>query len=108
MRNELEQLIVKHGSFWIVSLVAVAISKMYSREKQTFRTVARSLLASVAISFIVVEHLASKETTSTIFIYVFVSSMLSDVIVESVMGLGRKIKDDPSFLAKFLPWGGKK
>lgn len=108
MRNELEQLIVKHGAFWVVALVAVAISKLYSKEKQTIKTVLRSLLASLAISFIVVEQLAPEKSTSTIFIYVFVVGILSDVIIEVIMSLGKKIKDDPSVLSKYLPWGNKK
>lgn len=108
MRNELEQLMMKHGAYWVVALVAVAISKMYSREQQTIKTVLRSLLAALVISFILVEQLAPEKATSTIFIYVFVTGILSDVIIEVIMSLGKKIKEDPSIIFKYLPWGNKK
>ena len=108
MRNEFEQFVVKHGAYWAVALVAVAIGKLYSREKQTIKSVLRSALAALAISFIVVEQFAGSVEQSTVFTYVFVASILSDVIVEMIMGLGIRIKEDPSLLTKFLPWGNKK
>ena len=108
MRNEFEQFVVKHGAYWVVALVAVAIGKLYSREKQTIKTVLRSVLASLAISFIVVEQFTGSVDQSTVFMYVFVSSILSDVIVEMIMALGIRLKEDPSLLTKFLPWGNKK
>lgn len=108
MRNELEQFVVRHGAYWVVALVAVAIGKLYSREKQTIKTVLRSVLASLAISFIVVEQFTGSVEQSTVFMYVFVASILSDVIVEMIMGLGIRIKEDPSLLTKFLPWSNKK
>lgn len=108
MRNEFEQFVVKHGAYWVVALVAVAIGKLYSREKQTIKTVLRSSLSALAISFIVVERFSGSVEQSTVFMYVFVASILSDVIVEMIMGLGIRIKEDPSLLMKFLPWGNKK
>lgn len=112
MRNEFEQLMLKHGANWVVALVAVAISKMYSREPQTVKTVLRSLLAALVISFMVVEQFAPEKPTSTIFIYVFVTSILVDVIIDVIMTVGlsaaKKIKEDPSVLSKYLPWGNKK
>lgn len=114
MRNEFEQFVAKHGAYWVVALVAVAIGKLYSREKQTIKTVLRSVLASLAISFIVVEQFTGsvEQSTrsveqSTVFMYVFVASILSDVIVEVLMRLGVRIKEDPSLLTRFLPWGNK-
>ena len=108
MRNEFEQFVIKHGGYWVVALVAVAIGKLYSREKQTIKTVLRSVLASMAISFMVVEQFTGSVEQSTVFMYVFVASILSDVIVEVLMGLGVRIKEDPSLLTRFLPWGNKK
>ena len=108
MRNELEQFVVKHGAFWVVAVVAVAISKLYSREKQTIKTILRSILASLAISFMVVEQFSGSVEQSTVFMYVFVASILSDVIVEVLMRLGVRIKEDPSLLTRFLPRGHKK
>lgn len=108
MRNEFEQFVIRHGAYWVVALVAVAIGKLYSREKQTIKTVLRSVLASLAISFIVVEQFTGSVEQSTVFMYVFVASILSDVIVEMIMALGIRLKEDPSLLTKFLPWGNKK
>lgn len=104
MRDEFEQFVVKHGAYWVVALVAVAIGKLYSREKQTIKTVLRSVIASLAISFMVVEQFNGSAAQSTVFMYVFVASILSDVIVEVLMGLGVRIKEDPSLLTRFLPW----
>lgn len=108
MRNELELFVIKHGAYWVVALVAVAIGKLYSREKQTIKSILRSALAALAISFIVVEQFSGSVEQSTVFMYVFVASMSADVIVEIIMGLGIRIKEDPSLLTKFLPWGNKK
>lgn len=108
MRNDFEQFMVKHGAYWVVALVAVAISKLYSREKQTIKTVLRSVIASLAISFMVVEQFTGSVEHSTVFMYVFVTSILSDVIVEVLMGLGVRVKEDPSLLTRFLPWVNKK
>ena len=112
MRNELEQLMIKHGAYWVVALVAVVISKMYSRERQTLKTVVRSVFASLVISYIAVEILSASKPEGTVFMYVFVASILSDVIFDVVMTVGtsvaKKIKDDPSVLVKYLPWGSKK
>ena len=47
MRDELEQMIVKHGLPWVVALAAVAVSKLYSKERQTLVTIIRSLIASL-------------------------------------------------------------
>ena len=56
----------------------------------------------------VVEQSTGSVEQSTVFMYVFVASILSDVIVEVLMGLGVRIKEDPSLLTRFLPWGNKK
>lgn len=107
MRNELEAFIVKHGAYWVVALVAVAIGKLYSKERHTIKTILRSVLASLCITFLVVEKYAGVVEQSTVFAYVFFLSILSDVVVETIMGWGVRIKEDPSLLTKFLPWSKK-
>lgn len=107
MRNDFEAFVLKHGAYWVVALVAVAISKLYSKERHTIKTIFRSVLASLGITFIVVERYAGTVEQSTVFAYVFFLSILSDVIVEVIMGLGVRIKEDPSLLTRFLPWSKK-
>ena len=108
MRNELELLIVQHGSYWVVALVAVAISKFYSDTRVRVRDVAKSLVAALAISYVSVEYFEAKVEPSTILIVVFVLSYLSDVVMYLLQHVGSKIKEDPSLLLKFLQRGNKK
>ena len=105
MRDELEQMIVKHGLPWVVALAAVAVSKLYSKNRQTLVTVIRSLIASLLITFLIVENQADA-SRSTTYAMVALAAMLSDYIVEAIMALGQRIKDDPSVIKKWF--GGDK
>lgn len=105
MRDELEQMMVKHGVPWVIALVAVAVSKMYSKERQTLITILRSIVASLLITFLVVES-QTETSRATLFVLVALAAMLSDFIVEAVMTLGQRIKEDPSIIRKWFG-GGK-
>lgn len=105
MRDDLEQMLMKHGVPWVVALAAVAISKLYSNERQTLVTILRSILASLLITFLVVENQPGT-SREMLFVLVALAAMLSDFIVEAVMSLGQRIKDDPSIIARWF--GGRK
>lgn len=105
MRDELERLAATHGLSWIVALVSVAVSKAFSQKRETAMTVLRSLVASLLITFLIVENQPDMNR-GALFISVALAAMLSDYIVEAVMGLGEKIKRDPSVLLKWF--GGRK
>lgn len=107
MREELEQLFLKHGSYWVVALVGVALSKLYSKEIHTLKTILRSVLASLVFTYVFVEVYSGKMDKSTVLVYVIAISFLVDVIAEMVMAFGLRIKEDPSLLTKFLPWSKK-
>lgn len=100
-----EKLLIAHAPFWVVALLAVMISKLYSKEKQTIRTIVRSLLASLVISFIMVEEFGGQVSQGQMFAYVFAASVSCDVIVEVVMSFGAKLREDPSIILKLFPWG---
>ena len=107
MRDELERFAATHGLPWAISLAAVAITKLYSKERQTFITVTRSLLASLLITFLVVESSSGMER-GTLFIAVALAAALADFIVEAIMAMGQRIKEDPTLITRYLPWGPKK
>ncbi|MEG1651963.1 MAG: hypothetical protein RRZ38_12210 [Hafnia sp.] len=44
----------------------------------------------------------------TLFIAVALAAALADFIVEAVMVMGQRIKEDPTLITKYLPWGPKK
>ena len=102
MRNEIEQMFTKYGSYWVIALFAVVVAKMFSKEPQTIRTVVRSLLGSIIITILIVENAAS--TPGIMFCYVVVGGILTDVIFESTIAFGVKVKEDPSILFKYVPW----
>ena len=99
MRNEFESFIVRYGSYWAIALLAVAISKLYSKEKQTVKTVLRSMLSSLVISYIIVEKTNGSIESGELITYIFLAGLCSDFIVEGCMKLG------PAFINRFF--GGK-
>ena len=105
MRDELERMIAMHGVPWIVALVAVAVVKMFSKERQTVITIIRSLMAALLIAFLVVENQAGM-SRGELFLAVALTAALSDFIVEAVLLLGVKIKQDPTIITRFF--GGRK
>lgn len=104
MRNDLEQGIAKHGLPLVVALMGALLGKLYSREKETWLTFGRSMLAAAMGSFLLVEQFNGKMEYSMIFVYVFVVAFLSDVIMQSLNMLGAKLKEDPTLLTKIFPW----
>lgn len=106
MRDGFEKFLVSHGAAWAVALVSVAVTKLYSKDSQTAITILRSIIASLLITFLVVES-SDGASRGTLFITIALASALSDYIVESVLVMGEKIKDDPSLITKYLPWGRK-
>ncbi|MGL4755958.1 MAG: hypothetical protein ACRCXB_26675 [Aeromonadaceae bacterium] len=107
MRDEFERFAAAHGIPWVIALAAVAITKLYSKERQTFVTIIRSLLASLLITFLVVESSNGMER-GTLFVAVALAAALADFIVEAVLAAGLRIKEDPSLITRYLPWGPKK
>lgn len=107
MRDEFERFAAAHGIPWVIALAAVAITKLYSKERQTFVTIIRSLLASLLITFLVVESSSGMER-GTLFVAVALAAALADFIVEAVLAAGLRIKEDPSLITRYLPWGPKK
>lgn len=108
MRNDVEQEVAKHAVPMVVALMGALLGKMYSKEKETWFTVLRSVLAAVTCSFLFVETYGDKVEASTVAIYVFIAAFLSDVIMQTLQILGARIKEDPSLLTKYLPWSNKK
>ena len=90
MRNEIELLIAKHGSFWLLALLSAAISKLYAKEKetQTTKTVLRSILASMVLSYVIVEWVGTSQQT---IIYVFIGGLCVDPIVRMFMKVGPEL-----------------
>ena len=105
MRDELERMAATHGLPWIVALVAVAVSKAFSKKRETSLTVLRSLVASALITFLIVENRTDMDR-GVLLVSIALAAMLSDYIVEAVMSLGERVKQDPSVLIRWF--GGKK
>lgn len=105
MRDELERLVATHGVPWLIALVAASVGKAFSNKRETAATVLRSLIASLLITFLIVEN-QPELGRGPLFISIALAAMLSDYIVEAVMGLGERIKKDPSIILKW--WGGKR
>lgn len=111
MRNELEKLLAEHGSYWIVALFSVGVSKLYAREDQNLRTIIRSFLAAVLYSYLFVEFSRDRIDAWVIIVSVAAGSFIIDAIVEALVILQARIKKDPTIILKFIPYlnkGGKK
>lgn len=105
MRDELERLAATHGVPWLIALVAVTVSKAFSQKREAAMTVFRSVIASLLITFLIVENQPALDR-GPLFISIALAAMLSDYIVEAVMGLGERIRKDPSILVRWF--GGRK
>ena len=105
MRDEFERLAATHGIPWLIALVAVSVSKAFSNKRETAMTVLRSVIASLLITFLIVESQPHLDR-GPLFISVALAAMLSDYIVEAVMGLGERIRKDPAILVRWF--GGRK
>ena len=105
MRDELERLVATHGTPWLIALVAASVSKAFSNKRETAMTVLRSVIASLLITFLIVENQPHLER-GALFVSIALAAMLSDYIVEAVMGLGERIRKDPAILVRWF--GGRK
>ena len=101
MRDELERLAATYGAPWVVALVSVVVSKSFSNKRETAMTVLRSVIASLLITFLIVENQSHLER-GALFVSIALASMLSDYIVEAVMGLGERIRKDPAILLRWF------
>lgn len=111
MRNELEKLLAEHGSYWVVALISVAISKMYTQEDQTFKTIIRSFLAATLFSFLFVLYSGGALDEWLVYAAIAIGSFIIDGIAEALAKLRARIKEDPTIILKFIPYlnkGGKK
>lgn len=111
MRNELEKLIAEHGSYWMAALVAVAVSKLYAQEDQTFKTIIRSFLAATLFSFLFVLYSAGRLDDWLVYAVIVIGSFIIDGVAEALAKLRARIKEDPTIILKFIPYlnkGGKK
>ncbi|AUM58633.1 hypothetical protein phiP47_005 [Plesiomonas phage phiP4-7] len=94
-----------------MALVAVAISKLYTQEDQTFKTIIRSFLAATLFSFLFVLYSANGMSEWMIYATIVVGSFIIDGIAEALAKLRARIKEDPTIILKFIPYlskGGKK
>ena len=105
MRDELERLAATHGIPWLIALVAASVGKAFSNRRETAMTVLRSVIASLLITFLIVENQPHLER-GALFVSIALAAMLSDYIVEAVMGLGERIRKDPAILVRWF--GGRK
>ena len=105
MRDDLERIAATHGVPWMIALVAVSVSKAFSNKRETAMTVLRSVIASLLITFLIVENQSHLER-GALFVSIALASMLSDYIVEAVMALGERIRKDPAILVRWF--GGRK
>ena len=104
MRDEFEKLAATHGIPWLIALVAVSVSKAFSNKRETAMTVLRSMIASLLITFLIVENQPHIDRGS-LFVSIAMAAMLSDYI-EAVMALGERIRKDPAILVRWF--GGRK
>ena len=104
MRDEFERLAATHGIPWLIALVAVSVSKAFSNKRETAMTVLRSMIASLLITFLIVENQPHIDRGS-LFVSIAMAAMLSDYI-EAVMALGERIRKDPAILVRWF--GGRK
>ena len=51
MLNSLEDFLYKHGAYWAVALIAVTLSKLYTDEEQSMRSIIRSTLMALVVSY---------------------------------------------------------
>lgn len=105
MRDEFERLAATHGIPWLIAMVAVYVSKAFSDKRETAMTVLRSVIASLLITFLIVENQQNIDR-GALFVSIALAAMLSDYIVESVMRLGERIRKDPAILMRWF--GGRK
>ena len=105
MRDELERIAATYWVPWLIALVAVYVSKAFSNKRETAMTVLRSVIASLLITFLIVENQPHIDR-GQLFVSIARAAMLSDYIVEAVMGLGERIRKDPAILVRWF--GGRK
>lgn len=105
MFSALEDFIYKHGAYWALALVAVALSKLYTDEEQSVKKILSSVILALAVSFMGVEVWEAKVTSGTLFVYVFVGSFLVDVIAVVLLSVRKKLMNDPELIIKWVMRG---
>ena len=105
MLNSLEDFLYKHGAYWAVALIAVTLSKLYTDEEQSMRSIIRSTLMALVVSYMGVEVGEKKVDPSMLFVYVFVGSFLIDVVAWALVVVRKKLMDNPEILLKWIMRG---
>ena len=108
MWSNLEEFLYKHGAYWVVALIAVTLSKLYSDEEQSMRSIIRSLLMAIAGTYMGVEVARATINESMLFVYVFVGSFLIDVVAEVLIAVRRKLMSNPEIIIKWFMRGKDK
>lgn len=91
MIDDLKMMLIKYGPYFAINLMAVAIAKMYSNEKATIKSVIRSTISSLAITFLVIKQDAEILDSAKLFFYVFLIGLCSDFIVETLLNIAPEI-----------------
>ena len=105
MLNSLEDFLYKHGAYRAVALIAVTLSKLYTDEEQSMRSIIRSTLMALVVSYMGVEVGEKKVDPSMLFVYVFVGSFLIDVVAWALVVVRKKLMDNPEILLKWIMRG---
>lgn len=105
MLNSLEDFLYTHGAYWAVALIAVTLSKLYADEEQSIKSIIRSTLMAMVVSYMGVEVGGKTVNSSMLFVYVFVGSFLIDVIAGALMAVQHKLLKDPQILIKWITRG---
>ena len=105
MLNSLEDFLYKHGAYWAVALIAVTLSKLYTDEEQSMRSIIRSTLMALVVSYMGEVIGETKVDSGLLFVYVFVGSFLIDVLAGALVAARRKLLDNPEILLKWFMRG---
>lgn len=105
MLTSLEVFLYKHGAYWAVALIAVTLSKLYTDEEQSMRSIIRSTLMALVGSYMGVVIGETRVDSGMLFVYVFVGSFLIDVLAGALVAARRKLLDNPEILIKWFMRG---
>ncbi len=102
MPQYLADFFFEYGVFFIMSVVSVMVKTLYTDEEQNFKTVLRSFVSALIISFLAVEYTKDLNERPTIFFYVFIASMLSDTIIKTILKASQRILANPRSIFIFF------
>ena len=97
--EKIEFFFVKYGSYFLVALIAAGIGKMYSNEKETWFTIARSMLAAIGATYVVVLN-GVKIDEVMLITEIFLICLVIDVFVKGIITAMNKII--PSIIDKII------